>query len=117
LFYRNEMKSVREQTQTTHEEALKNKEDELNHMSERFNQLQNEIQKNSDNTNSAEAEELRTLKIAYEKMVAVKDKEIKEVEERLQEMIGSDKNRSRNEVGPNVYICAYLVYNNDQIST
>lgn len=90
------MKSVREQTQTTHEEALKKKQEQFDQMTEQLNQLQKEI---SENNKSSEAEEeLRTLKIAYEKMISVKDKEIKEVEERLEEMIGSDKSRSKNEV-------------------
>lgn len=90
------MKSVRVQTQITHEEALKKKQEQLDQMTEQLNQLQKEI---SENNKSSEAEEeLRTLKIAYEKMISVKDKEIKEVEERLEEMIGSDKSRSKNEV-------------------
>lgn len=73
-------------------------------MTEQLNQLQKEI---SENNKSSEAEEeLRTLKIAYEKMISVKDKEIKEVEERLEEMIGSDKSRSKNEVKKNVKHCA-----------
>jgi hypothetical protein len=38
---------------------------------------------------SNEAEELRTLKEAYEKMMHVKDQEIKEAEERLEEMMAT----------------------------
>lgn len=66
-------------------------------MTTQYNQLKKEMQKNSDEAKT-DAEELRTLKIAYEKMITAKDKEIKEVEERLEEMIGSDMNRVRNEV-------------------
>lgn len=99
------MKSVREQTQSAHEEALKNKEKELDQMTEQFNQLQKEIKKNSDDASTAE--ELRTLQIAYEKMITAKDKEIKEVEERLEEMIGSDNNRLKTEVR-NIFNFCYL---------
>lgn len=91
------MKSVREQTQATHEESLKNKEKELDHMTTQFNELKKEMQKNSDGA-KVNAEELRTLKIAYEKMITAKDKEIKEVEERLEETMGSDMTRVKNEV-------------------
>ncbi|KAI9245140.1 hypothetical protein EDC94DRAFT_571959 [Helicostylum pulchrum] len=94
--YHNEMKSVREQTQATHEESLKNKEKELDHMTTQFNELKKEMQKNSDGA-KVNAEELRTLKIAYEKMITAKDKEIKEVEERLEETMGSDMTRVKNE--------------------
>lgn len=38
-------------------------------------------------------EELRTLKIAYDKMIQAKDQEIKEVEERLQENMSSAPSR------------------------
>lgn len=91
------MKSVREQTQSAHEEALKNKEKELDQMTKQFNQLKNDLKKNSD-VDATTAEELRTLQIAYEKMITAKDKEIKEVEERLEEMAGSDNNRLKAEV-------------------
>lgn len=91
------MKSVREQTQSAHEEALKNKEKELDQMTKQFNQLKNDLKKNSD-VDATTAEELRTLQIAYEKMITAKDKEIKEVEERLEEMVGSDNNRLKAEV-------------------
>lgn len=39
----------------------------------------------------SKTQELRTLQEAYEKMVTVKDKEIKEVEERLQELLNSNR--------------------------
>lgn len=88
---------MREQAKSAHEEALKNKEKELEQMTEQFNQLKNDLKKNSD-VDAATAEELRTLQIAYEKMITAKDKEIKEVEERLEEMVGSDNSRIKNEV-------------------
>lgn len=88
---------MREQAKSAHEEALKNKEIELEQMTEQFNQLKNESKKNSE-VDAATAEELRTLQIAYEKMITAKDKEIKEVEERLEEMVGSDNSRVKAEV-------------------
>jgi hypothetical protein len=75
---------VHEQTQATHEEELKKKQQEFDQMTKDYNLL---LQKKS--SESEVEEELRTLKIAYDKMVAVKDKEIKEVEERLQETVGT----------------------------
>ncbi|KAI7906879.1 uncharacterized protein BX663DRAFT_572798 [Cokeromyces recurvatus] len=72
--------------QTANKELLKKKEDELTSMNNQVQQLQKEVQ-NSDKT----AEELRTLKIAYENMLNVKDKEIKEAEERLEEVVSASQ--------------------------
>jgi hypothetical protein len=79
------MKSVREQKQTSEQEALISKERELDQMTNQYNQLEKAME-----NSAADAE---ALKIAYEKMIAVKDKEIKEVEERLEEMATSKVNK------------------------
>lgn len=53
---------------------------------------QNEIKSVREQTHEeSKTQELRTLQEAYEKMVTVKDKEIKEVEERLQELLNSNR--------------------------
>lgn len=59
---------------------------------ERELHYQNEIKSVREQTHEeSKTQELRTLQVAYEKMVTVKDKEIKEVEERLQELMNSNR--------------------------
>ncbi|KAI8978500.1 hypothetical protein BDB01DRAFT_726458 [Pilobolus umbonatus] len=66
------------------QKALNQKKAEMSHLAGSLNDAERRLH-NADNV----TEELRTLKIAYEKMVSAKDKEIKEVEERLDEMMKS----------------------------
>ncbi|KAI8378564.1 hypothetical protein BD560DRAFT_325027 [Blakeslea trispora] len=90
--YLTETKSVREQQHTTYEETLKSKQETLDHMTAKYNDLEKEIQ-----ALRIDAEELRTLKIAYEKMMQVKDKEIKEAEERVDELMASASRQKNDE--------------------
>lgn len=78
------MKSVREQKQSSDQDVLMTKERELDHMTNQYNNLEKAIE-----NSKADAE---ALKVAYEKMITVKDKEIKEAEERIEEMAASKVN-------------------------
>ena len=70
--------------------------------------MREQTQQQDQMTKNDKEEELRTLKLAYEKMVTVKDKEIKELEELM-------ANKSRSEVR---HVKNYILKwnNNDQIS-
>lgn len=81
VFYQNEKKSVNEGKQAEYEETLKTKEAEIN----RLMQTVGDLEKDKANLEK-DSEDLRTFKISYDKMISAKDKEIKEVEERLEEM-------------------------------
>lgn len=75
---------MREQKQSSDQDVLMTKERELDHMTNQYNNLEKAIE-----NSKADAE---ALKVAYEKMITVKDKEIKEAEERIEEMAASKVN-------------------------
>ncbi|KAI9493353.1 hypothetical protein BDB00DRAFT_377073 [Zychaea mexicana] len=78
--HQNELQVVQTQMESERERAKRN-EAEMQRVDDEMRRLQSSGDKE---------EELRVMKISYEKMISAKDKEIEEVEERLRERMAKD---------------------------